>query len=358
MNLPVPGTPQAEKLGRFWDSKQGTVMMGVWAGMAAVGLWGLYKALPFIIKGLTMGLQAFGLFALSAVALPIVGVLGIVLTDKRTWLALTYFSANVARRLTSAVINEDPIGSAKTALERMRKRLQDVKSKRTMIVANTKRVDDTIKTNEDERQSELLMAQQALRQNDQRQAEVHAATAQELQDSNEALAPVSKQMHFYAQVFDRVIESGESRLAIFTRKIEIKQRELGAKQAGQSAAASYRAAMKGADADMLAESMDAIGQQIAEAEADMESFMNDIIPQLESDDLKKGANAARGMVSLQQWLTAQNAKPTGLLESGTARTLLIQTGAPVAVTPAPGDPAAVPSGFDAFFESGTKTGEK
>jgi hypothetical protein len=345
------GSPNADKVFKFWDTKQGTVMMALGA-VAIVGL--LYVALPYLLVLFQNLFATLGFMVGSIILAVVVGFLGMIVTNRRFLLALTIWADRLARLALKASIDRDPISAAKHALDRMRKRLEQINTHRRQIVANLKRVEGQIDENAEQAKNEFSLAQQALKQNKQGQAQVHAQTAEEYQKSNLALTPTYQQMRKYAAIFERVGESADIKIQLFERKIAIKEKELAVKKAGQQAADAARSMFSGADDELMQESMDSISDQIAAAEADMEQFMTDIMPTLQADELQHGVDQERGMQSLQKWLEEQNQKPDAqsLLGSGAARTLLLEAEA-ASPLPAGTDRAPLPasSNFDSFFSN-------
>jgi hypothetical protein len=325
----LPGsTSTADKIMKFWDTKAGTVAMAVYAVIGSVALFALYKVLPYLITLFTNAAAAFGFAIVASVLAVILAFIVYVLSLKETRLAFTYLAVNIARKINKAVVDTDPIGSAKTALERMRKKLEQIRKHQRNVAANYKRLDQLITENNEERTQELNLAKTAQEQGKRAQAEIHASAALELENSNKSLMPLYKQMAYFNKVLTRVGDTSDAKIAMFERKIQIKEKELAVKRAGQEATRAARGIFSGDDQTMLDESLDSIGSQIASAEAEMEEFMNSAAPILEAEDLRRGMQNEQAMGALNAWLTNQTGSSTMLLESGEARTLLLESGTP------------------------------
>lgn len=343
-NLPVLAGDRIEKALKFWETKPGLVWMG--AGAIAL-VAALYAALPYLIHLFGMGVQLMGLIITVAVlAVAAIG-LYMLLSNKRFWAAITVRLDNLTRKMMHAVIEDDPIGSAKGALSRMQARIEVWRVKRQAVLANAKQVQAAILKSQDELQEEREIATQAAKANDQGAFDLHTSTIADLEDSVKDLEPVAAQIKYYSDLLGQVISASELKLAKFSRKLQIKERDLAAKQAGADAARSYREAQTGMDAEVLAESMEVIGSQIAQAESEMTTFEEDVIPEIMAGNLKQKAQSARGTASLQRWLQTQGSGGA-LLDSGTARGLLQAGGGQPVAVPVQGDPAKVAT-FDKFF---------
>jgi hypothetical protein len=350
MNQIGSGTPNPDKILKFWETKQGTVMMAV---AAALGVGVFYFVGPFILIAVKTLFSTLSFTAASIVMAVVVGFLGMIATSKNFWLALTIQADKISRAVLRSTIDRDPIAAARHALDRMRKRLKQIRDHEQRINANLKRVEQQINENAASANSEFELAAQAQKQQKKGLASVHSQTAQEYQRSNLALTPTYQQMRKYSTIFAQVGESADLRIQVFGRKIDIKERELAVKKAGQAAADAARSMFAGADDELMRESMDSISDQIAAAEADMEQFMTQIMPTLQADELQRGVDADKGLEALQGWLQQQNDKPDAqsLIGSGTAR-LLLEAGSPTVLdNNVEREALPVDTSFDTFFSS-------
>lgn len=353
--LEAPRESAVDKGFRFWETKQGTATMGLGAlALAALGFL-LYKISPFLVVLFQNLMTAVG-FALATTLLVVVLFsLLYFLSRKNVRLAFTYWCENQARRVMRAVVDADPIGSAKTALGRMRRRLDEMKQRLVVVVRERKRLEAIITENNENREFEMQLAQKALQKEDQEQSDAHAASAGDYEESNRELLRTLKGLSWVQDVLERVSKSLDLRMQGFEKKIAIKERELKAKLAGQAAVSAARSALSGDDKAMFDESVDSISQQIAQAEASIESFFNDALPMLQADDLGTAVKNDKARVALERWINGQEKSPdtASLLSSNDARQLRLSAGmAPAAALPT-GEKAAQPvptqGGYSDFF---------
>lgn len=353
--MTAPNIGATERIGKFWKSGEGTAAMAVTALLGSGLLLLLYKALPYIIilfKNLITATSL--LIGLSALAFVLAGLVYF-LTRKDLWIAYSYFCENQARRIKKLVVDTDPINTAKTALVRMRRRLEDMRTHARHVVANRKRIEEMVRHNNEERENYLHLAKKALEQGEREQADGYAATAMDYQESNESLMPTLRGLDWLQKVLEKASKSLGVKIDGFDRKILIKEREFKAKLAGQAAVNAARTALTGDDKAMFDESMDSISQQISMAEASVEEFFSDMLPVFQAEDMGKAVKNEKARAAMERWLHGQDKNPDAftLIPSNDAKQLLLEGGMATPVAAVQEPVAAVspqPGEYGAFFE--------
>src|ERR1044072_7920708 len=102
MTQPSSGSSNTDKLFKFWDTKQGTVMMAIGA-VAVVGL--LYVALPYLLVLFQNLFATLGFMGGSSLLPVVVGFLGMIVTNRRSLLALTVWADSLSRLVLKASID-------------------------------------------------------------------------------------------------------------------------------------------------------------------------------------------------------------------------------------------------------------
>src|SRR4051812_43524213 len=116
MDQITSGSSNPERIFKFWETKQGTILTGIGAAAILGLLYAVGPALLAIVKNLFLTLN-FAL-ACSIVAIPL-AFLYVLVTNPRFQLAFTLAADSLARTIMRKTIDRDPIAAGRHALDRM-----------------------------------------------------------------------------------------------------------------------------------------------------------------------------------------------------------------------------------------------
>ena len=214
-----------------------------------------------------------------------------VLWDSRT--AIYYWWANTSRNIRKAVARDNPIGTMDTAISRFEGRLDQIDDHLNKSVAATKRLEKDISDMKKESAKADSLALAAKSQN-KSEAEVarHARSAKRWEDDSEELIPLYDTLARMGTALGSAREVCVNSLEDMKDQRRSFEKKFTAMKTGQTVAQSMSGFFKtNPDLEMLQHSIDEIERQTTEAEAEIDNFINAITPAIQTNDLKKAAEA-------------------------------------------------------------------
>ncbi|AQH05841.1 hypothetical protein A9R05_43335 (plasmid) [Burkholderia sp. KK1] len=281
----------------FWGTKEGTTGMIVGIG-AFLGIgWGAYKIMPMIASLLENTLFAFGsgailLFLFYALVLD--GKL-----RNRLWLSYQL----LMKALTYTIIKYDPAGVLKVTQNRARNRLKQADQYRTKARGQVELLKTTLDDYKKEADGYLEEAQY-LQSHAGSAAEI-SSRAMRLEELNKAYKELQPLYVTTMAWYDQMTHASETlRIMIDNMdfKIKLETTKYNVVRSTHSAWRMFRAAFAGSEEieglqnDAFAYMAQDYGQNIGEIEA----FMQDSKPFIDSSDLRQAVNTERGMKLLEE----------------------------------------------------------
>ena len=278
------------------------VVMGIIA--AVVGIPLVYAATIVVPILLKLAIDTTYLLAI------LIGlfVTATVLWDSRT--AIYYWWANTSRNIRKAVARENPIGVMDTAIGRFEGRLEQIDDNLNKSAAAAKRLEKDISDMKKESVKADGLAL-AAKNGGKSEAEVarHARSAKRWEDDSDELLPLYESLIRMGTALNSARDVCLNSLEDMKDQRRVFEKKFTAMKVGQSAVKSMASFFKtNPDLEMLQHSIDAIEQQTAEAEAEIDNFIRNITPAIQTNDLKAAAEAEAALARFnQKFISGQSA---------------------------------------------------
>lgn len=148
----------------FWKRAEGKFGIAGILGILGVGGALIYKALPYINELLNRSIDFAGKLITFGALAGVIGLAGVVLLDKRTWLWLSLQYKAFWVGAFDWALNRDPICMMKLYLERYTKRLNQVREQMNVLGGHIKELGKRIDDNNNEIRQQTAIAQRAQEQ--------------------------------------------------------------------------------------------------------------------------------------------------------------------------------------------------
>ena len=207
--------------------------------------------------------------------------------------AIYYWWANTSRNIRKAVARENPIGVMDTAIGRFENRLEQIDDNLNKSTAAGKRLEKDISDMKKEaaKADQMTAAAKAQGKSEAEQAR-YARSAKRWEDDSEELLPLYESLIRMGVALGSAREVCLNSLEDMKDQRRVFEKKFTAMKVGQSAVRSMASFFKtNPDLEMLQHSIDEIERQTSEAEAEIDNFINAITPAIQTNDLKKAAEA-------------------------------------------------------------------
>jgi hypothetical protein len=292
----------------FWDRPEGKTGLIFLALFIGLGGYAAFLALPFILGMLVTATQT----AMLAIGL---GIVGVVLMDKKFQLNVKAIYQISMKKMTGFVIELDPIAIIEGYLETLQESLGKMSDQLNLLAGQESKLNKKITDNRNEITKSLSKATQAkahlagLSPETQEYREYQSAAvlgankAGRLQESNHRLEEVLGKIVNLRKILEKMYSQAKFVLADMTDEVKIRKEESEGMQAGYNA---FKSAMKILDGnpgekerfDLSMELMaDRMGNQIGE----IERFMQNSGGFLTGMDLDKEMFDQKGMLMIDEW---------------------------------------------------------
>jgi hypothetical protein len=281
----------------FWDTKEGTTgMIGGAAIFGGLG-WGAYKIMPYIAN-----LMENTVYAIAFGAVAVFLFYALVIDDKlrkNAWL----FYQRLMRAITYSIVKWDPTEILQITLQRARDRLQRVDAGRARVsgnMATLKRTLDGYKEQAEKFLSEAKYLQS--HHGDQDQISSRAMKLQELNNAYQELQPLYLQLNGWYDNLNKARSALTTMIGNMEFKIELETEKYDVVRSAHSTFRLIRSAFTGSDEIEGLQGLafkimaDDYNQKIGE----IDTFMLDSKPFLESEDLRVAVNTEKGMKLLEE----------------------------------------------------------
>jgi hypothetical protein len=263
------------------------IIAGLFVGGTGLYIW--LRLLPTLIELAQNTIYLIGM---------IIGI--IILTspiwDSGTRTALIYSWMNFSRNLRRTVARENPIGTYDTAISRFQAKLDEIAANLAKASGAYKLQDRNIKQFETAAQNEDGLAQAAKRQGEMAGAARHSRLAGKWDDAANALRPIAAQLRLMCDKMEQARQACINQLEDLKGDREVYKAQYDAIMAGQKAVSSFKSFFgENKDLEMLRLSVEAIDEQVSNGEAEIDQFLNDIKPLVETDKLKDAAEMQKAL---------------------------------------------------------------
>ncbi len=279
----------------FWQKPEGVTGFIFMAGLVVGGGYLLYKLLPYIVSILQNTVHAVILFV-------VLGAILYVLFDPKFRNLIWFIYKSIMRAITGLFVNIDPIGILETYIESLHKNLEEMDGHIAKLKGQIQKLKQIIKTNSDEMQESLLMAEQAKKANNKDMVVINTRQYGRLEESNKRFNELLTKMEILYRVLAKMYDNSGYLIKDIENEVRIKKQEREAIRSGYSAMRRAMSIIKG-DPDkkmMFDQAMDAIVDDISSKIGEMERFMEVSSTFIESIDLQNGVYEQKGMELLEK----------------------------------------------------------
>lgn len=280
----------------FWkrpEGKTGIIFLLVLGSLLLIGVGAILPYLGFLFR------NAIGATILMTV---LAGLVYTVL-DSRTRNLAWYLYKSAMRTITSWFVQIDPIAILKGYVEHLRKNLFEMERQINKLRGQMHKLKEIIVKNQREISNNLNLASEARSANQENVMILKTRKAGRLKESNLRLEDLYNKMEVLYRVLTKMRENSAILKEDIEDQVMVKEQELKAMQASNSAMKSAMSILSG-DPDKRATfdaAMEAITEDVAGKVGEMENFMQLSSKFMESIDLQNGVFEEDGLRMLEEW---------------------------------------------------------
>jgi hypothetical protein len=295
-------TTNDKSLKGFWERTEGTWGMAI---IALLGVGGLFLAkalLPTIISVLTMGVTAVGQgIVLATLCALLAAILYILFATPLPKLVGYYFKANV-RRLTSVFVSVYPIEIMKDFISKLSAKKQLFTDKKADIAKVKKNIEETVKSNQKEREDALFKVKAAQKQSMPMEAQLAARQAGMLEDAIKRLNASLTTVSGLYTTLERVEKVCDFKIRDMQFQVKMLDQDNKTSKAIKGAVSAAAAILRGSDSDQ--ELYDSAVEYVIEDYRNslglIDDFMSSTDSILNGFDLQNGMWEERALEQLAQ----------------------------------------------------------
>lgn len=214
-----------------------------------------------------------------------------------------YIYKSVMRKITGLFVEINPMAILKAYVSDLKANLKKMRKQIGKMRVQMHKLKEMMVNNEKQIRSNMDLASQAKRSNENAQVILKTRKAGRLKESNMKLGDLYKRMEVLYRVLNKMYENSAILTEDITDQIEIKEQEHKAMMAGHSAMKSAMSIIKG-DTDkraMFDQALEAIADDVSGKVGEMERFMEMSEEFMSSIDLQNGIFEDKGMEMLEKW---------------------------------------------------------
>jgi hypothetical protein len=296
-NITPVSTPTPDfKPKTFWQKPEGVTGMIFMAGILLGGGYLLYQALPYLISLAANTLYlALLLIALAAVVYMVL--------DPRMRNLIWFGYKSIMRWITGVFVEIDPIGILKSYVDSLSSSLAKMNQQIGILKGQKQQLNKLMQENSREIESNMKLAEQARKQNQEPQIVLFTRKAARLQESNEKYDVLAKKIEVLERILNKMYENSGILLEDTKDQVKVKEQERKAIRTSHSAMRSAMSVLTG-DPDkraMFEMAMESINNDVANKVGEMERFMEMSSSIMNSIDLQNGVFEEEGMKMLEEW---------------------------------------------------------
>lgn len=282
----------------FWQRPEG--MTG------AVVIGSALFAGAYVVTAMIGTLLAFVSSTVGAfISLMVLGILIFMVLDGKTRVLASYMFKSAMKWITGLFIKMDPIAILKGYVDELRSNLKDMSRQIAKLRGQMHKLKEMIINNKREIETNINMAEQAKKSNEQAQMILKSRKAGRLQESNMKLDELYHKMEILYRVLTKMYENSFILVEDIVDQVSVKEQERKAILASNSAMKSAMNVIKG-DADkkaMFDLALEAIAEDVSQKVGEMEQFMSMSENFMQSIDLQNGVFEEEGLKMLEKWET-------------------------------------------------------
>lgn len=283
----------------FWQRPEGITgglfLLAIVAGGAVL----LNRFLPVLIDLAQNTLYLAGMLAA-------LGALVYVVLDPKMRNLVWYMYKSVMRWITGIFVQIDPIGILKSFIEDLEKNLRQLSKQIGALRGQMRQLKGTMDGNAAEIQKNMVLADRAKKQGDEKNLALATRKAGRLQEANAKYDELYRKMEVLYRLLTKMYENSEIVLEDTKDQVTLKEQEYKAIKASHSAIRSAMSILSG-DPDQRAmydRALEQLTEEVSQKVGDMERFMDTSRNLMDSIDLQNGVFEEEGLQLLQQWETS------------------------------------------------------
>lgn len=303
------------KIKSFWQRPEGTSGM-ITLGLLGLGGFFLLSAFgPVITGGLTAlsgivaGVAGLTLHAAYLVInLALLAATIFVVTNKKFLLLSSYMFKSAMRALTGWLVEIDPIGIMKNYIDQLKEKYQILKAQIDKLTGEIRICQTQIDSNTTEANKAASVAKEAQRQlaaHPEYRSQLMLSTNQvrRLTESNTKLTTLLKQMQFILMALKKYKDAADVVIQDMSADVKVKSEERKAILMASGAIKTAKALLRGDpdERELYDQALQFVVDDYAQRYGEIESFMDDAKPFIDSLDLQNGASNSDALAQLQAW---------------------------------------------------------
>ncbi len=280
----------------FWQRPEGITGGLILAGLVIGGGILLSNILPVLITLAQNTLYLSGMLAALG------AVIYLVLDPKMRNL-VWYMYMSAMRWVTGLFVQIDPIGILKSYIEDLEKNLRTLSKQIGALRGQMRQLKGIMDANNTEIQKNLVLAERAQKQGDEKNLTISTRKAGRLQEANTKYDVLLQKMEVLYRVLSKMYENSEIVLEDTRDQVNLKEQEYQAIKASHNAIRSAQSILSGSPDQraMFDQALEAMAEEVSQKVGDMERFMDTSRNLLDSIDLQSGVFQEEGLQLLEQW---------------------------------------------------------
>jgi predicted nucleic acid-binding Zn-ribbon protein len=280
----------------FWQRPEGItggiVMVGLLAGAVVL----LNKFLPVLVGLAENTLYLSGMLAA-------LGLITYVVLDPKTRNLVWYMYKSIMRGITGIFVNVNPIAILKSYIKNLEKNLRNLSKQIGSLRGQMRKLKGTMDGNATDIQKNMVMADRAKNQGDEKTLALSTRKAGRLQEANAKYEELYRKMEVLYRVLTKMYENSEIVLEDTKDQVMLKEQEYKAIHASHNAIRSAQSILSG-NPDQRAlfdQALEQMAEEVSQKVGDMERFMDTSRNLMDSIDLRNGVFEEEGLQLLENW---------------------------------------------------------
>jgi predicted nucleic acid-binding Zn-ribbon protein len=280
----------------FWQRPEGITGGLFMAALVAGGIFLFNRFLPTLVSLAENTLYLAGMLATLAALIYVV-------LDPKLRNLVWYMYRSIMRWITGIFVRIDPISILKSYIESLEDNLRNLSKQIGSLRGQMRKLKGTMDGNVAEIEKNMVIANKAQKQNDDKNMTLSARKAGRLQEVNAKYEVLYKKMEVLYRILTKMYENSEIVLEDTKDQVQIKEQEYLAIKASHSAINSAMSIISG-DPDqraMFDQALEVLADDVSSKVGEMERFMDTSRNLMDSIDLQNGVFEEEGLILLEKW---------------------------------------------------------
>lgn len=282
----------------FWQRPEGITGGIFMLALLAGGVFLVSQFLPTILILAQNTLYLAGMLAA-------LGTIIYVVLDAKARNLVWYMYKTVMRWITGIFVQIDPIGILKSFIEDLEKNLRKLSKQIGALRGQMRQLKGTMDGNAADIQKNMVLADRAKKQGDDKNLALATRKAGRLQEANAKYDELYRKMEVLYRLLTKMYENSEIVLEDTKDQVMLKEQEYNAIKASHSAIRSAQSILSGSPDQraMFDRALESMADEVSQKVGDMERFMDTSRHLMDSIDLQSGVFEEEGLKLLEQWET-------------------------------------------------------